>query len=227
MQISADRRSTTESTLPTCTPRRAARAQKRVLDLVLALPAAVLVAPLFAIVAALVKVTSAGPVLFRQERVGSGGRTFVMFKFRSMVVTDDDRALREMIRDELAGNAVATHGSFKLAADPRVTRVGRVLRATSIDELPQLINVLRGEMSLVGPRPALTWEAGAFPEEFRRRTTVPPGITGLWQVSGRSRLDTLDMLRLDLEYIDTWSLRSDLRILARTLPAVVRGDGAR
>jgi lipopolysaccharide/colanic/teichoic acid biosynthesis glycosyltransferase len=108
-----------------------------------------------------------------------------------------------------------------------VTRVGRVMRSTSIDELPQLFNVLRGEMSLVGPRPALQWEADIFPPEYQRRTTVPPGITGLWQVSGRSTLGTLDMLRLDVEYVDTWSLGMDLRILMRTLPVLVRGDGAR
>jgi lipopolysaccharide/colanic/teichoic acid biosynthesis glycosyltransferase len=187
----------------------------------------VLLSPLLVLVAVIVKLTSRGPVLFRQERVGLDGRPFTLLKFRSMIVTDDDTALREIVQLELAGERSAQGGSFKVLDDPRVTRVGRVMRSTSIDELPQLFNVLRGEMSLVGPRPALQWEADMFPPEYQRRTTVPPGITGLWQVSGRSTLGTLDMLRLDVEYVDTWSLGMDLRILMRTLPVLVRGDGAR
>jgi lipopolysaccharide/colanic/teichoic acid biosynthesis glycosyltransferase len=139
----------------------------------------------------------------------------------------DDHALREAIHDELAGVRQPENSSFKLAADPRVTKVGRVIRATSLDEITQLFNVARGEMSLVGPRPALDWEAEAFPAEFRRRTDVLPGITGLWQVSGRSRLSTPDMLRLDVEYVDRRSLWLDLQILFRTIPVVIRGDGAR
>jgi lipopolysaccharide/colanic/teichoic acid biosynthesis glycosyltransferase len=132
-----------------------------------------------------------------------------------------------VVRLELAGQRAEEDGSFKIHEDPRITLVGRWLRRTSVDELPQLLNVVRGEMSLVGPRPALVWEAELFPPEYRRRTDVLPGITGLWQVRGRSRLSTLDMLRLDVEYADTWSLRQDLSILLRTLPVVLRGDGAR
>jgi lipopolysaccharide/colanic/teichoic acid biosynthesis glycosyltransferase len=203
------------------------RPGKRVLDLVVVTPMIVLLSPLLVLVAVIVKLTSRGPVLFRQERVGLDGRPFTLLKFRSMIVTDDDTALREIVQLELAGERSAQGGSFKVLDDPRVTRVGRVMRSTSIDELPQLFNVLRGEMSLVGPRPALQWEADMFPPEYQRRTTVPPGITGLWQVSGRSTLGTLDMLRLDVEYVDTWSLGMDLRILMRTLPVLVRGDGAR
>jgi lipopolysaccharide/colanic/teichoic acid biosynthesis glycosyltransferase len=203
------------------------RPGKRALDLVVVTPMIVLLSPLLVLVAVIVKFTSRGPVLFRQERVGVNGRPFTLLKFRSMIVTDDDTALREIVQLELAGERSAQGGSFKVLDDPRVTRVGRVMRSTSIDELPQLFNVLRGEMSLVGPRPALQWEADIFPPEYQRRTTVPPGITGLWQVSGRSTLGTLDMLRLDVEYVDTWSLGMDLRILMRTLPVLVRGDGAR
>jgi lipopolysaccharide/colanic/teichoic acid biosynthesis glycosyltransferase len=203
------------------------RPGKRALDLVVVTPMIVLLSPLLVLVAVIVKLTSRGPVLFRQERVGLDGRPFTLLKFRSMIVTDDDTALREIVQLELAGERSAQGGSFKVLDDPRVTRVGRVMRSTSIDELPQLFNVLRGEMSLVGPRPALQWEADMFPPEYQRRTTVPPGITGLWQVSGRSTLGTLDMLRLDVEYVDTWSLGMDLRILMRTLPVLVRGDGAR
>ncbi len=135
--------------------------------------------------------------------------------------------MREAIRRELAGErAPDADGSFKVD-DPRITRIGKWLRTTSLDELPQLINVVRGEMSIVGPRPALEWEVEMFPVEYRRRTEVPPGITGLWQVSGRSTLTTADMLRLDIEYVDNTSLGRDVRILAGTIPTLVRRDGAR
>jgi len=216
----------------TGTPSSARRAlnlrAKRLLDLLVAIPVLMFLSPLMAVVALLVKATSRGPVLFHQERVGRDDAPFTMLKFRSMVVNDDDSALREAVRLELAGSRAGERGdSYKLAHDPRITRIGKLLRATSIDELPQLFNVLRGEMSLVGPRPALPWEAEQFPREFRRRTDMPPGITGLWQVSGRSMLSTLDMLRLDLEYADTWSLALDVRILVRTVPTLLRGDGAR
>jgi lipopolysaccharide/colanic/teichoic acid biosynthesis glycosyltransferase len=152
-----------------------------------------------------------------------------MYKFRSMVVgaPSDDSALRQAFLDELAGVAQPENDSFKLHDDPRVTRVGKLLRATSFDEIPQLFNVVRGEMSLVGPRPALDWEHDAIAPKYRRRTDVLPGITGLWQVSGRSRLSTPDMLELDLEYVDHASTGRDIAILFRTIPTVIRGDGAR
>jgi lipopolysaccharide/colanic/teichoic acid biosynthesis glycosyltransferase len=202
---------------------------KRTLDLAITLALLVLLSPLLLAIAVAVKLTSRGPVLFRQTRVGLGEQPFTMMKFRSMVVSApaDDGALREAIREELAGVRRPENDSFKLAADPRVTRVGRVLRATSLDEITQLLNVARGEMSLVGPRPALDWEHDAFPPEFRRRTDVLPGISGLWQVSGRSQLSTPEMLRLDIEYVDRRTLWLDIQILFRTIPVVIRGDGAR
>jgi lipopolysaccharide/colanic/teichoic acid biosynthesis glycosyltransferase len=151
-----------------------------------------------------------------------------MLKFRSMSVNSDDSALRDIVRRALRDeNVEPTNGSFKLGADPRVTPVGRWLRSWSIDELPQLLNVLRGDMSLVGPRPALSWETELFPEEYLRRADVAPGITGLWQVSGRSLVSTLRMLQYDVEYVDSQSLWLDVRILWRTIPTLIRGDGAR
>ncbi len=200
---------------------------KRAIDIAVAVVAIVLMAPLLLIIALLIRLTSRGPCLFRQVRLGLHGRPFMLLKFRTMVVNDDDSTLREAVRLELAGERAEEQGSYKLHADPRITGVGRWLRRTSIDEVPQLFNVLRGEMSLVGPRPALPWEAGMFPPEYRRRMDVPPGITGLWQVRGRSHLSTADMLRLDLEYVDTCSVALDLRILLQTIPVVLRGDGAR
>lgn len=202
---------------------------KRILDLVVTIPLLVLISPVLLLIAVAIKLTSAGPVLFRQERTGLGDEPFMMFKFRSMIVSapSDDRALRKAFHDELAGVRKAEGESFKLAGDPRVTRVGRLIRATSIDELPQLLNVVRGEMTLVGPRPALVWETEAFPPQYRRRTNVPPGCTGLWQVSGRSKLSTPEMLELDVEYVDRRSIWFDLRILFKTVPVLIRGDGAR
>jgi lipopolysaccharide/colanic/teichoic acid biosynthesis glycosyltransferase len=149
-------------------------------------------------------------------------------KFRSMYANNDDTALRAAVAQGLNGDAAASvNGSYKLAADPRVTPVGRVIRALSIDELPQLLNVIRGEMSLVGPRPALAWEMELFPPEYRRRTDALPGITGLWQVNGRSTVSTLQMLQYDVEYVDRRSFWLDMRILLRTIPTLLRRDGAR
>jgi lipopolysaccharide/colanic/teichoic acid biosynthesis glycosyltransferase len=200
---------------------------KRVLDLVVAVGMLALLAPFLVTVALLILVTSGRPVLFRQERVGWRGKAFALLKFRTMRPNNDDSALRDIVTLELAGSGHENGGSFKLAHDPRITPLGALLRRTSIDELPQLINVVRGDMSVVGPRPALSWEHELFPTEYRRRVDVPPGITGLWQVSGRSRRTTPEMLRLDVDYVDARSLGLDLRILIRTLPAVLRGDGAR
>jgi lipopolysaccharide/colanic/teichoic acid biosynthesis glycosyltransferase len=208
-------------------PGRAGLVGKRAIDVVGSAVGLLLLAPLLVVVAIAIRLTSSGPALFRQERVGARGRTFTMVKFRTMVVNDDDSALREAVQGELDGTRQEEEGSFKLHDDPRVTSVGRWLRRTSFDEVPQLLNVLFGHMSLVGPRPALPWEAALFPPELRRREEVPPGLTGLWQVSGRSRLGTPDMLRLDVEYVDTWSLGLDLSILFRTVPVLLRGDGAR
>jgi lipopolysaccharide/colanic/teichoic acid biosynthesis glycosyltransferase len=167
-----------------------------------------------------------GPALFRQERVGLRGQRFTLLKFRTMFQGVDDRALRDLIARELRGEDTVDGGSSKLNNDRRITRVGSILRRTSLDELPQLFNVLRGDMTLVGPRPCLGWEAEMFPAEFTPRFEVRPGLTGLWQVSGRSALGTLEMLELDVRYVRSRSLQSDLSILIRTVPALL-GSGAR
>ena len=186
---------------------------------------ALLALPMVAIALA-VWLEDRGPTLFRQERMGKGRSPFTMLKFRTMTVGVGDEALRDLIDRELRGEETVVNGSSKLSGDHRVTRIGALLRRTSLDELPQLINVLRGEMALVGPRPCLGWEADLFPAEFAPRFAVRPGLTGLWQVSGRSTLTTLDMLRLDVRYVRTRNLRMDIAILLRTLPVLLRQDGA-
>lgn len=199
---------------------------KRAVDLLLATAALLLLAPLLVLLAVLVRLGSPGPALFHQTRIGRNGRPFQMLKFRTMHADVDDSAHRQYVARLLAGEAEPQQGLYKLDADPRVTRVGARLRRTSLDELPQLINVLRGEMSLVGPRPALPYEADQFPDWAAPRFSVPPGLTGLWQVSGRNRLTMMDGLRLDIEYVARHSLLLDLLILLRTVPAVLAG-GAR
>ena len=178
--------------------------------------------PVLLVAAVAVRLSSPGPVLFRQERIGLDGKPFRMLKFRSMVVDAEDRlaALTDLQTD--AGNSVM----FKLAADPRVTGVGRVLRRFSIDELPQFFNVLKRDMSLVGPRPPLASEVANYEQDVHRRFLVRPGITGLWQVSGRSNLDWEESVRLDLYYVENWSMLGDLQILWRTARAVLARDGA-
>jgi lipopolysaccharide/colanic/teichoic acid biosynthesis glycosyltransferase len=203
------------------------RITRRALDIAVALTGLVITAPILAAIALWVRSDSHGPALFRHVRIGAGGRPFTLYKFRSMRLGGDDRAHRELIEAELRGESTRHGGSTKLAGDPRITRSGRFLRHTSLDELPQLINVLRGEMSLVGPRPCLPWEAELFPAEFAGRFAVRPGMTGLWQVSGRSTVGTLDMLRLDLRYVRDRRLGLDLRILLSTVPSLLRGGGAR
>ncbi|MCV2490665.1 sugar transferase [Geodermatophilus sp. YIM 151500] len=200
---------------------------RRALDIGTSATALLLLAPLLLCIALWVRWDSPGPALLRQERIGLDRRPFELYKFRSMRVGGDDQAHRRLIAAELRGENTALDGSTKLHHDARITRSGRLLRKTSLDEVPQLINVLRGEMTLVGPRPCLPWEADMFPDEFDDRFTVRPGLTGLWQVSGRSAVTTLDMLRLDLEYLRTRSLAGDLRILLLTVPSLLRGDGAR
>jgi lipopolysaccharide/colanic/teichoic acid biosynthesis glycosyltransferase len=199
----------------------------RILDILVAVVLLVLLGVLMLLILAAVRLESRGPGLFRQRRVGRGGRPFTMLKFRTMSVGVDDGGLRDLINRELRGEDTTVDGSSKLAGDSRITALGSLLRRSSLDELPQLFNVLRGDMALVGPRPCLEWEAQLFPEEFLPRFGVRPGLTGLWQVSGRSRLGTLDMLRLDLEYVRSRSLRVDLLILVRTVPALLCGNGAR
>ena len=202
--------------------RDALRASKRTFDVITTAVILVLISPVLALVALAVKLGDGGPVLFRQVRAGRDGELFNILKFRSMVTDAEARKPPTGTATQDRGNAVM----FKQAADPRVTTVGRFLRRWSVDELPQLWNVLRGDMSLVGPRPALPGEISAYNQDARRRLAVRPGITGLWQVSGRSDLSWSETVRLDLYYVDNWSFTQDLQILARTVRAVIAGDGA-
>jgi lipopolysaccharide/colanic/teichoic acid biosynthesis glycosyltransferase len=204
-------------------------AVKRALDIALASVLIVIAAPLLLLLWCLVLATSAGPALFRQERLGRDMKPFMMLKLRTMYVGNDDRIHRAYVTGMLSAEQDAGTRSgalFKLVDDPRVTPLGAWLRRTSLDELPQLINVMRGEMSLVGPRPMLPWEAQLLGELHRQRFTVKPGITGLWQVSGRSRLSMGRALELDLEYTRRRSLVLDLTILVRTVPALFRGGAS-
>lgn len=196
------------------------RVAKRMFDVVAASFLLTATAPFMFIIALCVKLEGPGPVFFRQERVGLLGVPFIMHKFRSMGVDAEQRLAELQGKNE--GNGVL----FKLKTDPRVTRVGATLRKYSLDELPQLLNVLRGSMSLVGPRPPLSVEVDAYEEHVRRRLLVKPGLTGLWQVSGRSNLSWQDSVRLDLYYVENWSLAGDLVILFRTVQAVIKRDGA-
>jgi exopolysaccharide biosynthesis polyprenyl glycosylphosphotransferase len=193
---------------------------KELFDRLGAAAALAVLSPVFAAVALAVKLDSPGPVFFHQTRVGRDGRRFDMVKFRTMVVG------AERLRADLVDRNEADGLLFKLRLDPRVTRTGRVLRRYSLDELPQLVNVLRGEMSMVGPRPPLPAEVDRYERHVTRRLLVKPGITGLWQVSGRSDLSWEEAVRLDLYYVDHWSPTMDLTIIAKTFSAVLRGSGA-
>jgi lipopolysaccharide/colanic/teichoic acid biosynthesis glycosyltransferase len=199
----------------------------RALDLTVSIVALLVLAIPLIVIGLVIRWTSVGPALFQQQRVGFGGKTFTMYKFRTMRTGVGDEMLRELIAAELRGEDTSVDGSYKLDSDPRVTPIGAFLRKTSLDELPQLINVLLGNMSLVGPRPCLEWEARMFPTEFQPRLSVRPGITGLWQVSGRSTVSTLEMLHLDLTYVRTRNLVGDLSILVRTIPSMLDDSGAR
>ena len=201
-------------------------AAKRTMDIVLSLALIIIAMPLLLFLGLLVRSTSAGPAFFRQGRLGRDKQPFTMLKLRTMRIDNDDRIHREYVASLLSADRAATaagNGLFKLDGDPRVTRLGAWLRRTSLDELPQLVNVLRGEMSLVGPRPVLPWEAQLFDELYQQRFAVKPGMTGLWQVSGRSRLTMRNALELDVEYVARRNFFFDVAILARTLPAVFRG----
>jgi exopolysaccharide biosynthesis polyprenyl glycosylphosphotransferase len=201
---------------------------KRVLDVCGSAFAILIFSPLFITIAAAVKLTSKGPVLFRQERVGLGGRRFTFLKFRSMVCGSDPHIHQEYIRRFIGGKITeASGGAFKIKDDPRLTRIGAFLRRSSLDELPQLFNVLRGDMSLVGPRPAIPYEIDLYQPWHRERfLEVKPGITGLWQVVGRSKTTFDDMVRLDLQYAKQWSIWLDIKILLQTPRAVLSREGA-
>ena len=192
---------------------------KRVIDGVGSALLLVLLSPILLLVSLLIKLDSSGPVFFRQERVGLQGRAFNVVKFRSMCVDAEDQLDELLEQNEINGHA------FKLADDPRITRVGRFLRRASLDELPQLINVLRGEMSLVGPRPPLPREVANYDVWHRRRLSMKPGMTGLWQVRARHTPEFDHWVEQDLEYIDSWSLWLDIKIIARTVPAMLSGTG--
>jgi exopolysaccharide biosynthesis polyprenyl glycosylphosphotransferase len=207
-----------------------ARGTKRLSDIIIAALTLTLLSPFWLVIALLIKFDSKGPVLYRQERVGMDGRIFVVYKFRTMRTDADSEIHREYQRKFIAGHAEANVGdakkpAYKLRNDPRITRVGRILRRLSLDEVPQLFNVLSGDMSIVGPRPPIPYEVEAYELRHRKRLDIKPGLTGLWQVSGRNRLPFEEMVKLDLFYIENWSLLFDMKIILRTVLVMLRGDG--
>jgi lipopolysaccharide/colanic/teichoic acid biosynthesis glycosyltransferase len=220
-----------ENVRPSPSDARTSYPVKRLLDVVGALLALVLLSPVMLAVALAVRLSSPGPVIFRQTRLGHGGRPFAFCKFRSMRTDSDDRVHRAFVADFVKGQGTPEGGAaaapFKLQADPRITPIGAFLRRSSLDELPQLFNVLRGHMSLVGPRPPIPYEVEHYQSwHLRRILSARPGITGLWQVEGRSRVTFNDMVRMDLRYIRECSLGLDLRILLKTVVVVFKTDGA-
>jgi lipopolysaccharide/colanic/teichoic acid biosynthesis glycosyltransferase len=205
------------------------RGLKRTVDLALSVTALIALSPLFAVIAALIKLSSPGPVFFNQERLGYGGKRFKLLKFRSMKPDCETDSHKQYVLSLINRTAVARpdSGFFKMKNDPRVTAIGRLLRKTSLDELPQLMNVLRGDMSLVGPRPPIAYEVEAYaPWHQRRLLEAVPGITGLWQVEGRSRTSFDDMVRMDIRYSKRWNLWLDMKLLLMTPAAVFIGKGA-
>lgn len=209
----------------------ASRFLKRSSDLLIALITLIVLAPVWLLIAVLIKLDSRGPIFYKQERVGMDGRIFLFYKFRSMRTGSDDASHREFQEKYIKGEPDSNLGdaarpAYKIRTDERVTRLGRVLRKTSLDELPQLFNVLRGDMSVVGPRPPIPYEVESYELWHRKRLDMKPGITGLWQVSGRNRLTFDEMVRMDLYYIENWSLLVDLKIILQTLPVMWRGEDA-
>ncbi|MCY7377350.1 MAG: sugar transferase [Pyrinomonadaceae bacterium] len=206
---------------------------KRAFDILIAAIAFILLAPVWILIALGIKFDSRGVILFKQERVGMDGRKFLCYKFRTMKADADEEIHRAAYRKNIEGLTEANAGSDenpvfgKVKNDSRVTRFGRFLRRTSLDELPQFLNVLIGDMSVVGARPPIPYEVEDYDIKHRKRLDMKPGITGLWQVSGRNRLTFEEMVQIDLYYIENWSLWLDLKIILLTLPAVLRGDGAR
>jgi exopolysaccharide biosynthesis polyprenyl glycosylphosphotransferase len=205
---------------------------KRIMDLSMALLALVVFLPLFMLIAFLVKVFSPGPVLFRQIRAGKDGRPFTFYKFRTMRHDIDDTLHREYATNFIGGKELRLRDEasdkkiYKMPDDPRITTIGKILRKTSLDEMPQVFNVIRGDMSLVGPRPPIAYELTIYKEWHKRRLRAKPGITGLWQVSGRSSVPFHDMVLLDLYYINRWSLPLDIEIIVKTVPVILSGKGA-
>lgn len=211
----------------------AERFLKRTSDIAISLIVMILTSPIWLIISILIKLDSKGSILFKQERVGMDGRVFLCYKFRTMFADADENLHKEAYEKNIKGAEEANAGDEekpvfgKVKNDPRITKIGRFLRRTSLDELPQFLNVLRGEMSVVGARPPIPYEVEAYELWHRRRLDMKPGITGLWQVSGRNRLTFEEMVKIDLFYIENWSLWLDLKIILLTLPAMLRGDGAK
>jgi lipopolysaccharide/colanic/teichoic acid biosynthesis glycosyltransferase len=200
---------------------------KRAIDVAAALTIYTVGAPVLAAIALMVKITSRGPVFFRQIRLGKDGKPFVFYKFRTMQHNSDDAVHRNFAQRFINGHMDGDHSRpYKMVRDPRVTLFGAFLRKTSLDELPQFWNVLRGEMSLVGPRPPIAYELAHYQEWHKDRLKAKPGLTGLWQVSGRSMVPFDEMVMLDLHYIANWSLALDLKIILKTFPVLLRGEGA-
>ena len=200
---------------------RGTHVAKRIVDIVGSSAALFLLSPVFAAIALLIKLEDRGPVFFHQTRVGRFGRQFKMIKFRSMRV-DAEQRLKELLAQNQHSHGI----TFKIKGDPRVTRIGRLLRKYSLDELPQFYNVLIGDMSLVGPRPPVPREVALYSLADRRRLAVKPGITCIWQISGRAEIDFPGQVKLDVRYIESRTFREDLKILFKTIPAVLSGDGA-
>jgi exopolysaccharide biosynthesis polyprenyl glycosylphosphotransferase len=206
------------------------RGTKRFVDIAIASITLAVLSPLWLVIALLIRIDSKGSSFYAQERVGMDGRIFLVYKFRTMLIDSNNEIHREYQRKFIAGHAEANVGdeakpAYKLRDDPRITRVGQVLRRLSLDEVPQLFNVLRGDMSIVGPRPPIPYEVESYDLWHRKRLDMKPGLTGLWQVSGRNRLPFEEMVKLDLFYIENWSLLFDFKIIMRTVLAIVRGDG--
>lgn len=207
------------------------RTVKRSVDVGVSLLVFVFGFPFFLAIALLIKITSKGSVFFKQRRVGCDGSTFILFKFRTMKLGLDDTAHREFTKNFINGDGMNTaldHNGdsvYKLMDDPRVTGVGSFLRRVGLDELPQFINILKGEMSIVGPRPSLRYEYDCFKDWHKLRVKVKPGLTGLWQVSGRSTVTFDEMVKLDLYYIESWSMLMDIKIMLKTLPVMLAGTG--
>jgi lipopolysaccharide/colanic/teichoic acid biosynthesis glycosyltransferase len=234
--LGAPASSANDKLYPDLKRQRSARLLKRVIDILGSLGLLVLLAPVFVMVGVAIKLTSNGPALFKQTRIGQLGRPFTLLKFRSMYVDADSKVHEQYVKGLIAqgrdGNgeleALKQDGFLKLTRDSRITPLGHFIRKTSIDELPQVLNILAGSMSLVGPRPHPPYEVQCYDTwHMRRVLEARPGLTGFWQVQGRSRTTYDDMVRLDLRYIDKWSVWNDLKILLQTPWAVVRGEGAR
>jgi exopolysaccharide biosynthesis polyprenyl glycosylphosphotransferase len=206
---------------------------KRSADILLSIAVLVLGFPFFLAIALLIKLTSRGPVFFKQERVGENGEGFALFKFRTMRTDCDDSLHREFTRNFIQGRTPdsclddGSSGVYKLTNDPRITAVGGFLRKTSLDELPQFINILKGEMTVVGPRPPMPYEYECYDDWHKLRLKVRPGLTGLWQVSGRSSVPFHEMVMMDIYYIENWSLLLDLKIIFKTVPVMLAGTGGR